>query len=114
MTQSTYYVPDPLDCFKHVLVYKLIYLIHFIIVVVINFDIMTPYVAQDQPKEGEEREGEGETAHPTPTWGTGPHLTISMITSWFFLATCAWEKMQSSTWLMSGLNCSLRLMTHLS
>lgn len=41
-------------------------------------------------------------------------LTINMITSWFFLATCAWEKMQSNTRDMSGFSCSLRFITHLS
>lgn len=87
-----------------------------VIIIAVNFDIRTHYVAQDQPKEGERRwrRGRKKSPHPTPTWGAGPHLTISMITSWFFLATCACEKMQSSTWLMSGLNCSLRLITHLS
>ncbi len=41
-------------------------------------------------------------------------LTMSMVTRTFFLETWAWEKMLSSTGVMSGLYCSLRLMTHLS
>lgn len=41
-------------------------------------------------------------------------LTINMVTRRFFLATWAWEKMHSSTGLMSGMCCSLRMITHLS
>lgn len=46
--------------------------------------------------------------------GTQAVLTINMVTSRFFFATWAWEKMLSSTGVMSGLHCSRRLMTHLS
>ena len=53
---------------------------------------------------------------PCPTLGKGGLflLTINMITSWFFLATCEWEKMQSNTRGMSGFSCSRRFITHLS